>query len=83
VNHFLFFFPLQFLQTITTEMNRYGNKDWVPLVSHTTVQDDNNNSMNADGETDDDDQPESKRILKACLESHAKARHCFKGASNK
>jgi hypothetical protein len=55
VDLFVFFFPIQFLDTIAQETNRYANEDWVRSVKQnsTTQADDDNNS---DG--DDDDEPE-------------------------
>jgi hypothetical protein len=84
VNLFLFFFPLQFLQTIARETNRYGNEDWVRPASRssTNADDDDNSGNENDGEENDEeenDEPKSKHILISCLQSHANARHRFKG----
>jgi hypothetical protein len=81
---FLFFFPIQFLEIIARETNRYGNEDWVRPVARTTVDDDDDDNDSLTSVTSENgDQPESKEMLKACLQSHVDARHRFKGATKK
>jgi hypothetical protein len=76
---FIFFFPISFLETIARETNRYGNKDWVcPIVG---LDDDSSLLDFNDRGEEAGDEPKSKDVLKACLQSHPKARHCFKGLS--
>jgi hypothetical protein len=79
VNLFLFFFPLQFLQTIACETNRYGNKGWVCPASCSSTNADDDDSSGDENDAEENNEPKSKHILKAFLQSHANARHHFKG----
>ncbi len=74
---------LQFLQTIARETNRYGNKDWICPASRSSMNVDDDDSSGDESDAEENDEPKSKHILKACLQSHADARHRFKGATKK
>jgi hypothetical protein len=59
----IFFFPVQFLETIARETNRYGNEDRVCPV--TGWDDDGSLSDGNDGEEEEGDQPKSKNVLES------------------
>jgi hypothetical protein len=81
---FIFFFTIQFLETIARETNRYSNKDWVRPVPPTRSSDDDS-ILNGDGDDPEEanEQPKSKHRLQPCPASHPDSRHRFKGLSKK
>jgi hypothetical protein len=82
VNLFLFFFPTPFIETIARETNRCGNEDWVRPVLCSN--ENNDSSSEKDNNiVENDKEPKLNFILKPCLQSHAKARHRYKGATKK
>jgi hypothetical protein len=80
---FVFFFPIQFLEHIARETNRYGNEDWVrPVSNHKSrLEQDDDSISDGDSDDDDDNTQQSKPILLPCHSSHPESRHRFKGLS--